>query len=252
MVMKLYPEQDVQDIADAIRGKNGLSDTYKIGQMASAITAIPTGGGGGDYEELVMRTISEASGSMSFIGGYAFRECDSLTVVDFPNVEVISQYAFASCSNLTTVSFPNASYISNYAFANCANLPTASFPNASYVGGYAFASCPNLTAVSIPNATEIAANAFANCVNLSTVSFPNATQIGSSAFRSCYNLLSLYLLGSSVATLANATAFSSTPISTYTTSTGGVNGSIFVPASLFSNYRTAANWSAYYARFVSV
>ena len=33
------------DIADAIRGKNGSSDTYKPGEMPAAITAIPSGGG---------------------------------------------------------------------------------------------------------------------------------------------------------------------------------------------------------------
>ena len=35
------------DIADSIRGKNGSSDTYTPAQMAPAIDAIPTGGGGG-------------------------------------------------------------------------------------------------------------------------------------------------------------------------------------------------------------
>lgn len=35
------------DIADAIRGKNGSSDTYTPAQMAGAIDDIPSGGGGG-------------------------------------------------------------------------------------------------------------------------------------------------------------------------------------------------------------
>ena len=34
----------LEDIADAIRAKNGSSDTYKPGQMAAAIAAIPSGG----------------------------------------------------------------------------------------------------------------------------------------------------------------------------------------------------------------
>lgn len=44
MAMKLYSDTDVQAIADAIRAKNGSSDTYTIGEMAQAIMAIPTGG----------------------------------------------------------------------------------------------------------------------------------------------------------------------------------------------------------------
>lgn len=39
------------DIADAIRGKNGSSDTYTPAQMPQAITDIPSGGGGGSVEE---------------------------------------------------------------------------------------------------------------------------------------------------------------------------------------------------------
>ena len=46
MSKKLYEESDVQAIADAIRTKNGLTDTYTVSQMAAAITAIETGGGG--------------------------------------------------------------------------------------------------------------------------------------------------------------------------------------------------------------
>ena len=40
----LVTEQNLQDIADSIRGKNGSSATYKPGQMSAAIDAIPTGG----------------------------------------------------------------------------------------------------------------------------------------------------------------------------------------------------------------
>ena len=47
MALKLYNETDIEAIADAIRGKNGSSDTYKVSEMADAIDDIPTGGGGG-------------------------------------------------------------------------------------------------------------------------------------------------------------------------------------------------------------
>lgn len=45
MAQKLYEESNIQAIADAIRAKNGLTDTYKTSEMADAIEAIPTGGG---------------------------------------------------------------------------------------------------------------------------------------------------------------------------------------------------------------
>lgn len=46
MVKKLYTESYIEDIADAIREKNGSSNTYTVAQMGPAIQAIPTGGGG--------------------------------------------------------------------------------------------------------------------------------------------------------------------------------------------------------------
>lgn len=41
MAKKLYEEASVQAIANAIRAKNGEATTYKIGEMAAAIAAIP-------------------------------------------------------------------------------------------------------------------------------------------------------------------------------------------------------------------
>ena len=46
MAKKLYEESSIQAIANAIREKNGETTTYKPSEMAAAITAITTGGGG--------------------------------------------------------------------------------------------------------------------------------------------------------------------------------------------------------------
>ena len=45
MAKVLINESNLQNIADAIRGKNGTQNTYTPSQMASAIDAIPSGGG---------------------------------------------------------------------------------------------------------------------------------------------------------------------------------------------------------------
>ena len=44
MAQKLYEESNIQAIANAIRDKNGSTDTYKTSEMAAAISAIETGG----------------------------------------------------------------------------------------------------------------------------------------------------------------------------------------------------------------
>ena len=46
MSQKLYTESDIADIANAIREKNGSSDTYRVSDMGNAIRSIPTGSGG--------------------------------------------------------------------------------------------------------------------------------------------------------------------------------------------------------------
>lgn len=45
MANKLYNEEAIRGIATAIRGKNGSSSTYKVSQMAAAITALPSSSG---------------------------------------------------------------------------------------------------------------------------------------------------------------------------------------------------------------
>lgn len=48
MANVLVQDTSLQAIANAIRAKNGTETLYKPGEMASAITALPTGGGGGE------------------------------------------------------------------------------------------------------------------------------------------------------------------------------------------------------------
>lgn len=189
-------------------------------------------GGTGQEDRIIDRTISGSyeNSRVTNIGSNAFQSCSSLTIVSFPVATTIKEYAFYKCTSLTTASFPSATSIGDYAFYRCSSLTTTSFPAVTYIGS----------------------NTFYTCRVLPTISFSVVTSIGRYAFQCCYKLLSLYLLGSSIPTLASTDVFISTPISSYTTSTGGVYGSIYVPASLYSSYKTATNWTVYSSRFVSV
>ena len=208
------------------------------------------------------------------IGNHAFASCTKLTTVDIPNCTSIGAMAFYLCSKLTSAIFPSCSYISISAFFNCTSLTSISFPNCSYIASSVFYCCYSLTSAIFPNCSHIDGNAFYNCSSLTStdflncsyvgdyafgycrsltlISFPNCSYIASNTFRACYNLLSLYLLGSLVPSLASTNAFASNPISNYTTSTGGVYGSIYVPSSLYNQYVTATNWMVFSSRFVSV
>lgn len=185
-----------------------------------------------------------------------FAYCSSLVNVSFPSATSIYNGAFNYCISLESVNFPEVLYIASAAFNNCSQLSTAIFPKAVTVGninyGGAFMYCSNLKLISFPLAETIGASAFAYCSELTSASFLSLTRICSQAFQGCRRLLSLYLLGSSICNLNSVNAFSSTPIANYTTSTGGVRGSIFVPVSLYSSYISATNWATYSARFVSM
>jgi hypothetical protein len=114
-----------------------------------------------------------------------------------------------------------------------------------------FAECSSLTSIDLPCCSIIAAYTFSKCYSLETIITRSATSFGNNAFNSCYHLLSFYLLNSVMASFG-ANMFSSTPISNYTTSTGGVYGSIYVPASLYNTYINHTSWKTYSARFVSL
>lgn len=253
MSYKLVDENSIISIADAIRLKGGTSASLVFPSgFVSAIGDISGGGGSNLEDGIIQRTISGTyeNSRVTQIGSYAFYSCRSLTTASFPNVTIISNHAFAYCSGLTAVSFPNVISIGSNAFYSCYSLTTVSFSNVTSIVSNVFAYCSGLTAVSFPNVTTISNNAFYYCSGLTTVSFPNVTSIGSNAFRNCYNLVSAIFLASSVISLSTS-AFYSTPIGGYTASTGGVYGSIFVPASLYNSYITATNWSTYSARIVS-
>ena len=226
-------------------------------------------------DQFILKTISQYTNSViTNIGSRAFAYCNNLTSVNLPEVTTISpnafrespqlisvicpkvtnigQYAFFECYNLSTIDFPICSQIGSHAFRICRNITNVNLPIINFIDNQVFGYCSNLTTISLPMCNSIGSSAFTRCESLTSVNFSNCTMISQYAFQSCFNLLSVYLLGSSVPTLSDVNAFSSTPISDYTVSTSGVYGSIYVPASLYNDYLTATNWSVYSSRFVSV
>ena len=202
--------------------------------------------------EIVERTIKEVSGTDTVLPYYAFAYCYELSKISFPNCTSIGSYAFFYCSSLMAASFPSCTAIASSAFYGCQALTTISFPKCTTINPGAFRGCSQLTTVNLPYCTTIQSAVFYGCYALSMVSLPQCTSIGSSAFRNCVNLISLYLMGSSIPTLyLPSLTFNSTPISNYSASAGQF-GSIYVPSSLLSSYKTTTGWSLFSSRFVGV
>ena len=179
----------------------------------------------------------------------AFYNRYNLTSVNFPACTSIGRNAFDHCSKLTFVDFPTCTSIGRNAFASCHSLTSVNFPACTSIDDYAFAYCYSLISISVPVCTNIGDDAFAYCENLTSISFPACTSIGSYAFLYCDTLSSLTFGASTVCTLANSNAFSSTPFAGYSAYFSGTPH-IYVPASLVSAYQSATNWT-YFSSYIT-
>lgn len=224
------------------------STSEKLNTLVPKVLSIA--GGGGPLTSLIDRTITEISEStVSSIGPYAFYGCSQLSRASFPSCRAIGSSAFYNCSNLSDIDFFYCQEIGPYAFTNCVSLSeiTRSSFNYTDISQYAFYGCTGLEKADLNCGVSIYYSAFANCSNLSAVSLFNCRHIGSNVFSKCYQLVSLYL-DNFCELMGNA--FNSTPIGGYSGSAGRY-GSIYVPASYYSQYLSASYWSDFSSRIVS-
>ena len=134
---------------------------------------------------LIARRPLEASGSMTYIGSYAFGYCGQLNTIDFPNVSLISDSAFYACRSLATVNLPNLTTIGSYGFAECIALSSIAFSQVTLINREAFRQCEQLKTVNLPLLTSVPSWAFTYCYNLTTVNLPEATTIEEFGFGYC-------------------------------------------------------------------
>lgn len=180
-----------------------------------------------------------------------FYSCISLQTVYLQNLKSLGGAAFSNCYELRNITLTSLISIGAGAFYNCYKLTLAHFNNLENISQSVFRNCSSLVNVSLPLLKVLGSYTFAGCIGLSALSLPRLSEMYNYAFVGCTNLMSLYLMGSSVVVLKTyaSNVFSSCPIYV---SSNGVYGSIYVPASLYSSYKTATNWTAISERFVSV
>lgn len=226
-MVRLFDDVHIEDIADAIRAKNGSTDTYKTSEMAAAIAAIEVGG---NSDALLDRSVTEISSNVSEIGGDALSGCDQLVTADFPLATTIGSNAFHNCKKLTTLSIP---------------LVTT-------VGMSAFLDCDSLVNITLPSVVEVYSNGFNSCDNLKSVDFPSATSLGSTAFRYC-SYLDTVILRSPIMCTLGANIFSGCYHMIGTQNEdhnpdGLHDGYIYVPSALLGEYTTTYSATVYQFR----
>lgn len=188
------------------------------------------------------------------IDGDTFRYCSNLTYAYLPVFsDNVNTYAsdghFAGCYALASVYAPALKAIPTRCFDGCSALSKYDFTNITHIASYAFRGT-GFHILDLPsNISQPGSYAFAYCRLLSTVYLRNVTYLQSGLFYGCSQLFSLYLFYSGRAGLWGSSVFNNTPIKT---SVNGVYGSIYVPASLISNYQNNMTWSWYKDRFVAI
>ena len=248
------------DIKAAIIAKGGTA-TDDFTTYATAISNLPSGGGGDDLKKLIDRTITsiDIPSGITKIGQNAFSNCTGLTSVTIPNtVTIIDTYAFQSCTGLTSITIPNSvTSIGNQCFYNCNKLTSVTIPDSvTTIGGYAFSGCSGLTSVTIGNSVTTIGNKAFGASGLTSVTIPDSvTTIGSEVFYRCTDLTSV-TIGNSVTTignncfyfcplLASVTCTATTPPTIYSATFNGVPTTcpIYVPSESVETYKAANIWS---------
>ena len=146
------------DIKAAIIAKGGTA-TNDFTTYATAISNLPSGGGGSDdLKNLIERDITsiDIPAGTTKIGTNAFQNCTGLTSVTIPNsVKTIDTNAFQNCISLTSVTLGNSvRTIDTNAFNNCSKLTSVTIPNSvTTIGSSAFYSCTGLTSITSLNTT---------------------------------------------------------------------------------------------------
>lgn len=216
MANVLVEETSLSNIASAIRGKNGSTAVYKPGEMAAAITNLPTGGSSGGEDGFLTRSSSGeyVNDRIEKLGGGAFYQTNYSTIT-LSNVKVMDGASVIRFNNnLTTLSLPalttiTCTYIEPSVSAtygtqisNNASLTELDLPNLTTITdsvGGCFQGNPNLVSANLPSLT--AANLFQlfqNCPSLKTVdlsSLQSSTKESSGCwtFQNCSSLQSVNL-----------------------------------------------------------
>lgn len=280
----LVSEENLTNIANAIREKNGETTTYKPGDMASAIQNISSSGATPEKGIVINEWDSDGYATditvvgMEEIPNYylelynynAKHILSKVTTIKLPDqLTSIGDCAFRNRFKLTSLDIPDSvTSIGDNAFSECRYLVITKLPSALIsVGNSAFDNCLEMVLTELPNGlTSIGDNAFTNCDKLDITKIPDGvTTMGSRAFYLCERIKTLELPKSLVSigdycfysckalatvTLPNATAvpeLGSTAFGSQYFETPIYNGTgyIYVPDDLVDSFKSATNWSTY-------
>lgn len=139
------------------------------------------------------------------ISWMAFKDCEGITSVSFPNSLVsIVEYAFEDTGLTGNLTIPESvAYIGSCAFEGTDLTGNLTIPKSvAYIGGSAFSECSRLTSIYY-NAEDAECNqAFGWCSNLATLMIgPDVRNVDGNAFKRCNTVHLVVALGATPAVL---------------------------------------------------
>ena len=217
------------------------------------------------------------------VGENAFVLCTNLSSVYLPNVETIGSSAFMSCSSLSYINISNCISLGYEAFKCCSNLQSIDLPNISALNS-TFGDCNALSYVNVPNLSSLEGAVFAQCKNLQSIDLPNIRSIDGYCFNACnkldyintdfgyigyqafgfcglseINLSNVYFIAGNAFTCCSSLTTVSLNMTNYIwfSYSNMFNNcsnieSIYVQSWLYDRYVSAAGWSSFADKFISV
>lgn len=194
---KIYEEGYIQDIADAIRTKNGTQNTYTVSQMATAIENIPSGVGTIEINENGTYNVSQYAEADVVVpqpygdiqittnGTHDVADYENAIVnvsVPLPNNELIlsdKMFSLQPLANMrdsiVEINRLDCTYMQTVdaGFSFCSTLEKASLINTSSITSMQqlFGNCSVLEEADLgsPSSCTNFAGCFANCLSLSDI-----------------------------------------------------------------------------------
>lgn len=233
----------LNNIAAAIRAKNGSADTYKPSEMAAAINAIENTGGSGGVITFADFMAHDLQGAISVdcptigtYGLYGNKKMTSLT----STATTMAASGCADCIALTTVVMNNLISIGDGAFSGCNKLASIQVPACETIGQGAFDGCKALQTFVAPSVETIAGMAvFNGCSALTKIDFTNLSSVSVSAFQGANNLNTVIIRNTNAVptTPGNGPIL---PDRFRSDSTATTKGYIYVPAAMINAYTSYA------------
>lgn len=270
MSKKLYTESYIQNIADAIREKNGSTDKYMVGRMAEAIRNISTGADllalmtGNERFNL---TDAETPTEATLIPQYMFYGNQNVHDISYNSIVTVGAYAFTQCPYIGDLNLPSCTEIAENAFLECRRSAAVSastvfnLPECVTLGEkafYEFGLQNDNLVINLPKVQTIGNQVFGSYystyrMNIKEMNLPKVHTIGNSAFR--YAKITdlkfgdtLTSIGTSLfntATITNLYVYAVTPPTLPSAGLGNAPTHIYVPAASVAAYQGATGWSNY-------